>query len=59
MNQDKQLMEKWWINLYDSIEPAISRVMKKYHQSPESKEYKKKYYQKNKERILARLKKKK
>ena len=51
MDKDKQLVEQWWINLYDSIEPAKEKInyskeyRKIYQKSPKYKEYRKKYQQ--------------
>lgn len=79
IDKDKQLVEQWWINLYDSIEPAKKKInyqkeyqkecqkspkykeyqkeyQKEYRKSPKYKEYHKEYYQKNRTKILDRLK---
>ena len=46
--QSKQLVERWWINLYDNIEPAKERLdlnaeLAKENRKEYQKEYDKKY----------------
>jgi len=49
MEENKALVEQWWINLYDSIEPAKEKVnyskayRKAYQKTDKYKAYKKAY----------------
>ena len=59
MEETKAIVEQWWIQLYDSIEPAKEKLnlnlelrkayKKAYQKSDKYKAYQKEYYQKKKQ----------